>query len=116
MMEQFLKEYWPFLLLILWFTYKWWRAKQVKTQLPALKSEGATLVDVRSVGEFSHANAPGTLNIPLPELGSRLNEIPKDKPVVVCCASGSRSGMAKLLLLKNGYRNVHNIGNWSNLA
>jgi phage shock protein E len=49
-------------------------------------------------------------------LGSRLNEIPKDKPVVVCCASGSRSGMAKLLLLKNGYRNVHNIGNWSNLA
>ncbi|MEY3428075.1 MAG: Thiosulfate sulfurtransferase PspE precursor, partial [Pseudomonadota bacterium] len=80
MMEQFLKEYWPFLLLILWFTYKWWRAKQVKTQLPALKSEGATLVDVRSVGEFAHANAPGTLNIPLSELGSRLNEIPKDKP------------------------------------
>ena len=115
-MEQFIKEYWPFLLLIFWFAYKWWRAQQVKSQLPALKSIGATLVDVRSVGEFAQANAAGTLNIPLSELGSRLSEIPKDKPVVVCCASGTRSGMAKLLLLKNGYRQVHNIGNWTNLG
>jgi rhodanese-related sulfurtransferase len=111
-----MKDYWPFLLLILWWAYKWIRAKQIKSDLPKLRAAGASLVDVRSVGEFAHANAPGTLNIPLSELGSRLNEIPKDKPVVVCCASGSRSGMAKLLLLKNGYRNVHNIGNWSNLA
>ena len=111
-----MKDYWPFLLLILWWAYKWIRAKQIKSDLPKLKAAGASLVDVRSVGEFAHANAPGTLNIPLSELGSRLDEIPKDKPVVVCCASGSRSGMAKLLLLKNGYRNVHNIGNWSKLA
>lgn len=111
-----MKDYWPFLLLILWWAYKWIRAKQIKSDLPKLKAAGASLVDVRSVGEFAHANAPGTLNIPLSELGSRLDEIPEDKPVVVCCASGSRSGMAKLLLLKNGYRNVHNIGNWSNLA
>ncbi|ALK91597.1 rhodanese-like domain-containing protein [Limnohabitans sp. 103DPR2] len=115
-MQQLIKEYWPFVLLILWWTYKWWRAKQVKSELPVLKSAGATLVDVRSVGEFANANAAGTVNIPLSELSSRLNEIPKDKPVVVCCASGTRSGMAKLLLLKNGYRQVHNIGNWSNLA
>ncbi|PUE37754.1 rhodanese-like domain-containing protein [Limnohabitans sp. Hippo4] len=115
-MQQLIKEYWPFVLLILWWTYKWWHAKQVKSELPVLKSAGATLVDVRSVGEFANANAAGTVNIPLSELSSRLNEIPKDKPVVVCCASGTRSGMAKLLLLKNGYRQVHNIGNWSNLA
>jgi phage shock protein E len=115
-MQQLIEEYWPFVLLILWWTYKWWRAKQVKLELPVLMSAGATLVDVRSVGEFANANAVGTVNIPLSELSSRLNEIPKDKPVVVCCASGTRSGMAKLLLLKNGYRQVHNIGNWSNLA
>jgi len=115
-MKQLIKEYWPFVLLILWWTYKWWRAKQVKSELPVLKSAGATLVDVRSVGEFANANTAGTVNIPLSELSSRLNEIPKDKPVVVCCASGTRRGMAKLLLLKNGYRQVHNIGNWSNLA
>ena len=115
-MAQFLKDYLLFLFLIFWFSYKWWRAKQVKSQLPKLKSAGATLVDVRSIGEFAQANAAGSLNIPLSELGSRMSEIPKDKPVVVCCASGSRSGMAKLLLLKNGYQNVHNIGNWRNLA
>ncbi len=115
-MQQFFKEYWPLMALAVWFAYKWWRGKQVVAMLPALKSEGATLIDVRSVGEFANASAPGTLNIPLSELSSRLHQIPKDKPVVVCCASGSRSGMAKLLLLKNGYRNVHNIGNWGNLA
>ena len=59
------------------------------------------------------ASAPGTINIPLPELGSRLGEIPKSGAVVLCCASGTRSGMAKLMLKKNGYRTVYNIGAWS---
>ena len=71
------------------------------------------LVDVRSTGEFASRNAPGTINIPLTELSRRLGEIPKSSPVVLCCASGTRSGMAKLLLIKNGYKNVHNIGTWN---
>jgi rhodanese-related sulfurtransferase len=81
--------------------------------LPELKNEGAMFIDVRSPGEFANGNAPGTINIPLQELGSRLNEIPKSSPVVLCCASGTRSGMAKLLLKKNGYPKVHNIGTWT---
>ena len=99
--------------LVLWFGYKWWNSKRVVALLPKLKSEGAVLVDVRSAAEFASGNAPGTINIPLPELGSRLAEIPKTSPVVVCCASGTRSGMAKMLLRKNGYSNVHNIGTWT---
>ena len=106
-------NYWPFAALILWFSYKWWNSKRVLAMLPELKKNGAILVDVRSAGEFAGGNAPGTINIPLQELGSRLAEIPKTAPVVVCCASGTRSGMAKLILRKNGYRNVHNIGTWS---
>ena len=81
--------------------------------LPELKKNGAIFVDVRSAAEFAQANAPGTVNIPLQELGSRLGELPKSSPVVLCCASGTRSGMAKLLLKKNGYREVYNIGTWS---
>jgi rhodanese-related sulfurtransferase len=81
--------------------------------LPQLKRDGALLVDVRSSAEFASGNAPGTVNIPLTELNRRLNEIPKAAPVVLCCASGTRSGMAKLLLKKNGYKNVHNIGTWN---
>jgi rhodanese-related sulfurtransferase len=81
--------------------------------LPELKRDGAIFVDVRSAAEFANGNAPGTINIPLQELGSRLGEIPKSAPVVLCCASGTRSGMAKLMLRKNGYRKVYNIGAWS---
>jgi rhodanese-related sulfurtransferase len=97
----------------LWFAYKWWNSKRVIAMLPELRKSGATFVDVRSAGEFASGNAPGTINIPLQELGSRLSEIPKSLPVVLCCASGTRSGMAKLLLKKNGYPQVHNIGTWS---
>lgn len=109
------EKYWPFMVLVLWFGYKWWNSKRVVAMLPELKKNGALFVDVRSAGEFAHVNAPGTINIPLPELGRRLSEIPKSAPVVLCCASGTRSGMAKLLLKKNGYQNVYNIGTWNKL-
>jgi rhodanese-related sulfurtransferase len=111
---EFLKNYWPMLALVAWLAYKWWNARRVVALLPALKQQGATLIDVRSLGEFAQASAPGTVNIPLQELGSRLGEIPKNAPVVVACASGTRSGMAKMLLKKNGYAQVYNIGAWAN--
>ncbi len=110
---EFLKNYWPLLVLALWLGYKWWNARRVVALLPALKQQGATLLDVRSVAEFASANAPGTVNIPLQELGARLDEIPRNAPVVVGCASGTRSGMAKMLLRKNGFEQVHNIGAWT---
>ncbi len=109
-----LQHYWPLILLALWFGYKWWNARRVRALLPALRKNGALCVDVRSAAEFASASAPDTLNIPLPELGHRLAEIPKTVPVVLCCASGTRSGMAKLVLKKNGYPQVFNIGSWRN--
>lgn len=109
----FVKTYWPFLALALWFGYKWWASRKVVAMLPELRKNGAILIDVRSAGEFAQANAPGTINIPLQDLGSRLSEIPKSVPVVVGCASGSRSGMARMMLKRQGYQNVYNIGSWS---
>jgi rhodanese-related sulfurtransferase len=109
------EKYWPFMALVLWFSYKWWNSKRVMAMLPALRKNGAIFVDVRSAGEFASGNAPGTINIPLPELGSRLGEIPKSTPVVLRCASGTRSGMARLVLRKKGYRTVYNVGTWSKL-
>ena len=110
----FFKEYWPLLAVAAWFGYKWWAARRVKAMLPRLLAQGATLVDVRTMAEFAQANAPGTLNIPLQELAGRLNEISRTVPVVIGCASGTRSGMATLLLKKSGYAQVHNIGAWRN--
>lgn len=111
----FFQQYWPLLLVALWFGYKWWSARRVMALLPELKRNGAMLVDVRSEAEFAGGNAPGSVNIPLPALGSRLQEIPSSAPVVLCCASGTRSGMAKMMLKKNGYGQVFNIGKWTNL-
>jgi rhodanese-related sulfurtransferase len=109
------QQYWPIAAFATWFGYKWWKSNRVLAMLPELKKQGAVLIDVRSNAEFASGNAPGTVNIPLNELGNRLGEIPKASPVVVCCASGTRSGMARLLLKKNGYQNVHNIGTWGKL-
>lgn len=111
-LSEFLGKYWQLLALGLWFGYKWWNSRRVLAMLPELKKNGAILLDVRSASEFANGSAPGTINIPLQKLGDRLGEISKKFPVVVCCASGTRSGMAKLMLNKNGYKNVYNIGAW----
>lgn len=111
---EFLKQYWPFIILVAWFAYKWWNSRKVLALLPQLKSDGAILIDVRSEGEFASANAPGTINIPLQDLGRRIGEVPHLVPIVLCCASGTRSAMASRLLKKKGYPTVYNIGAWTN--
>jgi rhodanese-related sulfurtransferase len=96
-----------------WIIYKWWNSKKIIAMLPELKKEGALFIDVRSQSEFASGHAPGTINIPLQELKKRINEIPKKIPIVICCASGTRRGMAKMTLKKIGYTQVYNIGNWT---
>ncbi len=113
--QAFFQQYWPLLALAAWLVYRWWNSRRVLKMLSALKADGAVLVDVRSAAEFAVGSAPGTVNIPLAELGGRLAEIPRTVPVVLCCASGTRSGMARLQLLKNGYRRVYNVGSWAKL-
>jgi phage shock protein E len=71
---------------------------------------GATVVDVRTPDEFRDGAYPGAKNIPLGELGRRLGEIPKDKPVVLYCASGARSSSAARAMKQAGYTDVINAG------
>ena len=74
--------------------------------------EGATLVDVRTVGEFMGGNAPGSVNIPLNEVLDRELELKEMKqPLVLCCASGNRSGQATAYLSSKGIECV-NAGSW----
>lgn len=76
---------------------------------------GAKIVDVRSPDEFRDGGYPGAVNIPLQSLAARLGEIPKDKPVVLYCASGARSGMAARQLKQAGYADVTNAGGLSDM-
>ncbi len=70
----------------------------------ALGSSGPpVLLDVRTAGERNAAPIPGSLTIPLDELPSRLGEIPRDRPVVLVCAGGYRSGIANSVLMQNGF-------------
>ena len=71
---------------------------------------GAVTVDVRTPEEFAGGSYPGAKNIPAQVIGSRLSEIPKDKPVVVFCKSGGRSSVATATLKQAGYTDVTNAG------
>lgn len=70
----------------------------------------ATLLDVRTVQEFNEGHAPGAVNIPIQVIRERMNELPKDKPVVVYCRSGNRSATAKQILDAAGFTRVIDIG------
>ena len=73
--------------------------------------QGAVVIDVRTPGEFASGHYPGALNIPMSDIGSRVEEIgDKAAPVVLYCHSGSRSAMARRILLKAGFTDVTNAG------
>jgi len=67
------------------------------------------ILDVREPYEYEAGHIPGVVLIPLGELPNRLAEVPTDKPVVVTCRSGNRSGQAVNFLRQQGYTNVHNM-------
>ena len=77
-----------------------------------IKNNEGTIVDVRTVGEFMGGNVAGSLNIPLNEVQARLAEIKALKmPLVLCCASGGRSGQATAFLKAQGV-DCYNGGSW----
>jgi phage shock protein E len=72
---------------------------------------GARIIDVRTPAEFADDAYPGAVNIPLAILPARMPELePKDKPIVLYCASGARSGQALRLLRQAGFTDVVNAG------
>lgn len=72
-----------------------------------------TIIDVRGSFEFEYGNAEGTTNIPLDEIPDRLEELKQmGGTILLCCASGNRSGYAEAYLKNQGIENVLNIGSW----
>ena len=67
---------------------------------------GAFVLDVRTVEEWDEFHAPGATLIPLGELASRVDELPRDKPIVVVCRSGNRSQQGRDILLAAGFTQV----------
>ncbi len=94
--------------------YRQLRYRAVAGRLDGLAREGAVFVDVRTPAEFAAGSRPGAVNIPLDDLSRRAGELDKKKPVVLCCASGARSGMAARTLRSLGFNRVVDAGPWRN--
>ncbi|HSD85832.1 MAG TPA: rhodanese-like domain-containing protein, partial [Anaerolineae bacterium] len=69
----------------------------------AKRDAGAFVLDVRQPEEWNEGHIPGAKLIPLDQLEQRVNEVPRDKDVVVVCQSGGRSKQGCALLRQAGY-------------
>ena len=72
----------------------------------AKRDTGAFILDVREPDEWDQFHVPDSTLIPLGELASRVNEVPKDKEIVVVCRSGNRSAKGRDILLDAGFARV----------
>jgi rhodanese-related sulfurtransferase len=68
------------------------------------QAKNAFILDVREAIELAVEGIPEAVNIPLGQLRSRLNELPRDKEINVICRSGQRAYMAVRILLQDGYK------------
>jgi len=66
-------------------------------------------IDVRRADEFDAGHISHSINIPVDELRSRLDEIPKDKTIYIYCEAGLRGYLAQRILTQNGYGSVFNL-------
>lgn len=77
-----------------------------------IQDNQGTIVDVRTPAEFMGGHVAGSINIPLQEIVERLDELKQLKtPLVLCCASGNRSGQAHRYLAQAGI-DCYNGGSW----
>ena len=80
-----------------------------------LVKDGGVILDVRTKAEYQQGHIRGSINIPLQSLDNNISKLNRDKPVITCCASGMRSGSAKMILRSKGFSQVYNGGGWTSL-
>jgi rhodanese-related sulfurtransferase len=81
-----------------------------------LKNETVQIVDVRTESEYQDGHVINSRNIPVDQVPNLIEEFKNmSKPIVLCCASGSRSGMATEYLSSAGVTEIYNGGSWKNV-
>ena len=87
-----------------------------KQRIQDALDRGAVVIDVRSPHEFDQGHYPGSRNIPLQRIPTQIDKIKNmNRPVILCCASGMRSGSATAILKKSGI-DCMNGGSWMKLG
>ncbi len=83
--------------------------------LKQLLDDGAVVIDVRTPEEFRGGHVKNSINIPVNVIGNKAESLKKHKHIILCCASGGRSGAATSMLKSKGFTNVYNGGSWLNV-
>jgi len=87
-----------------------------KVDYHKLIANGAILIDVRTPSEYAQGKPENSTNIPLDKIESKIDKLKKlNKPIVLCCRSGMRSGHATAIFKKNGIE-AYNGGSWNKFA
>ena len=73
----------------------------------------ALVVDVRDPDEYDAGHVPGAINVPLAQLRRRHEELPRDRPLALCCGVGQRAYYATRFLLQRGYRAANLSGGYA---
>ena len=81
----------------------------VPTVSPAEVPEDAVILDVREDDEWAAGHIPGAVHVPMNTMPNHLDEIPKDRDVVVACKSGARSAAVTNYLRQLGWTRVRNL-------
>jgi hydroxyacylglutathione hydrolase len=76
---------------------------------PQVAAADVQVVDVRSANEWRSGHIQSAMHVPLGELPDRLDEIPRDRPVIVHCQAGTRSVIAASVFERGGRRRVVNL-------
>jgi phage shock protein E len=112
-MDQYLV---PFVVVGAYFAWRWIHAIRIRRSVAVRLAEGAAVIDVRSPAEHARGHYSGSLNVPLADLASAPLAVDPSRWLIVCCASGTRSAIAKGILRKRGFEKIINGGSWVNVA
>ncbi|RRD80195.1 pyridine nucleotide-disulfide oxidoreductase [Alloprevotella sp. OH1205_COT-284] len=86
----------------------WHELQALARQTPEARKD-TLLLDVRTAEEFALGTIEGATNIPLDDLRDRLDEVPRDKRIIIFCAIGLRGYLAQRILLSRGFSDVRNL-------
>ena len=81
-----------------------------------LKDPNVKIIDVRTEGEFNEGHLENSENIPLDKIPQMVDDFKEmQKPIILCCRSGARSGQAVNYLKQNGVTDIYNGGGWTDV-
>jgi NADPH-dependent 2,4-dienoyl-CoA reductase/sulfur reductase-like enzyme/rhodanese-related sulfurtransferase len=84
-------------------------AKELANLINDTPGGSVTVLDVRAKSEYAAGHVPGAVNVPIEELRSRLDDVPKQKPVVTYCAVGQRGYISERILKQHGWNDIRNL-------